>query len=417
MKRRPISALLIGAGLMVSAAGGASSTEQQSGMRASAQMSAEAPSSATVPFILDHNRMIVNVEFVRPDGTVRKARAWVDTGNDYILVLESLARDLGYDLSPVKQGEGGQSAVRAVKPPPLRLGGFPLNVEGLATQIEPNGALPGLPVEAQIPAGIFLKAQAVFDYPARLLTVARPGSLKPRGSAIPCRVNPETGLFMVEARIDGEAAALGIDNGSSYTWVSEKLTSAWTVKHSDWPRSIGAVGAANFFGFPFEAKGALMRIPRLEMGSIHVPDVGLLGLDARMFAWYSKKSAGTVAGFIGANVLKGFRLELDLPNGMTYWEAGPTSNANDLDIVGLTLRPEADGSFTVAGIAIKNGRPTVEGIQAGDKLIRVDALDTKNATMGTVIDALRGKPGTSHALIIEREGKQITVQAIVIRFP
>ena len=48
--------------------------------------------------------------------------------------------------------------------------------------------------------------------------MARPGALRPRGTAVPCRVNAETGLFMVETTIDGEKVALGVDNGSAGTW-------------------------------------------------------------------------------------------------------------------------------------------------------------------------------------------------------
>jgi hypothetical protein len=65
---------------------------------------------ATLPFTLDHNRMIVEAQFVRPDGTIRKARAWVDTGSQNLVVAESLARDLGLDLSGLKRDGQGQEA-------------------------------------------------------------------------------------------------------------------------------------------------------------------------------------------------------------------------------------------------------------------------------------------------------------------
>jgi len=37
------------------------------------------PESVTVPFVLDHNRMLVDAEIQRPDGTWCKIRLWVDT--------------------------------------------------------------------------------------------------------------------------------------------------------------------------------------------------------------------------------------------------------------------------------------------------------------------------------------------------
>jgi len=102
---------------------------------------------------------------------------------------------------------------------------------------------------------------------------------------------------------------------------------------------------------------------------------------------------------------------------MTYWETGPSKEPRDLDIVGLTLRPEADGSFTVASVVAMGGKPAVEGVQAGDKLIRVDGLETANATMGAVADALRGTPGSTRTLVIEREGERVTVEARILRVP
>jgi C-terminal processing protease CtpA/Prc len=67
-------------------------------------------------------------------------------------------------------------------------------------------------------------------------------------------------------------------------------------------------------------------------------------------------------------------------------------------------------------VAEKDGIPAVEGIESGDILVKVDDLPVKNATMGTVIDALRGKPGDTHRLILQREGKQIEAIGTVKRF-
>ena len=90
-------------------------------------------------------------------------------------------------------------------------------------------------------------------------------------------------------------------------------------------------------------------------------------------------------------------------------------NTHDVDIVGLTLRPHGDGSFTVLAVSKKNGQPVVDGVQAGDKLLQVGALQTKGATMGTVVDALRGKAGDVRTLVVERAGKSITIEARVER--
>ena len=374
------------------------------------------PPSVTLPFTMDHNRMIVEVEFVRPDGTVRPARAWVDTGNETLILSKPLARDLGIDVSGV-----ADEALLMELPPPyplLRIGGLSLSLEEGKAQVQ-SGDLVwyGLPADFNLPVSLLRNEHLVLDYPARRLTVARPGALKPEGAAVPCRVNAQTGLFMVSAVMDGDTVWMGVDNGSAGTWVSDSLTTAWTARHPDWPRAAGAAGSANFFGFPFESTGVLMRLPELGLGPLRAQDVALLGLDQSFFDWYSRKSAGTVLGFVGSNVLRNFRVEVDFPNQMTYWTAGSAGTPNDLDIVGLTVRPEADNGFAVAGVVSRDGKPTLDGVQSGDRLISVDGLDVADKTMGAVVDALRGRPGSKHTIVLERGGRRLTVEAAVLRLP
>jgi hypothetical protein len=375
------------------------------------------PPSSTVSFALDHNRMTVAVEFPRPGVGVRTARAWVDTGGTGMVMAESLARDLGIDVPETPVGDD-QYVVSKSPAPAMRLGGILLDTEGMTVSVRSGRfAIPGVQAECTLSARCLRRLHVVFDYPARRLTVARPGLLTPRGAPVSCRVNAETGLFVVETTIEREKVALGVDNGSAGTWVSESLTAAWLARHAGWPRAVGAAGSTNFFGFPFETKGTLMQLPAVAIGPTAVANVAVLGLPQGLFDWYSKKSAGAVAGFLGADVISRFRLEIDFPGQMTWWQPGPARAHRDLDIVGLTLRAEPDGSFAVAGVVSRGGKPAVEGVQQDDRLLRVDALDVTNAPMGAVIEALRGTPGTTRTLLLEREGKRITVRATVVRLP
>ena len=376
------------------------------------------PRSATVAMSLDHNRMTVEIAFTRVDGSPRPARAWVDTGGTTVMVAEPLARELGVDLSAMPAGSEKPYASKTPVPP-MSLGGILLDIENMNFAVRSGRfAMPGVQAECVLPARCLRRLHVVFDYPARQLTVARPGVLTPAGTAVPCRVNPETGLFMVETMIDKDKVALGVDTGSAGTWLSDKLTAAWLARHPDWPRAVGAAGSTNFFGFPFETQGALLGLPALMIGSMPVgQEIAVLGLDQGIFDWYSQKSAAPVAGFLGAELIARFRLEVDFPGQMTWWQPGPPSAVRDLDIVGLCLRADGDGSFTVAGVVRHDGQPLVSGVLAGDKLLRIDALEVANATMGAVIDALRGKPGAVRVLLLERAGKRITIRATVDRLP
>jgi hypothetical protein len=373
--------------------------------------------STTVPMVLDHCRMTVEVEFQQADNSVHKARAWVDSGGTNVIVSEVLARELGVDLSAMPAG-GGHSFDTKSPVPTMRLGGIALETEGMTVSVFPGRfARPGVQAACVLPARALRRLHLVFDYPGKTLIVARPGVLKPAGTPVPIKLNPDTGLVLVEAEIEGEKVALGLDTGSAGTWVSDKLTAGWTARHPDWPTATGAAGSTNFFGFSFETQGTLLRLPGLRIGAVLVTETAVLGLDQSLFDWYSQKSAGRVAGFLGADLLSRFRLEIDFSSEMSWWQAGPPRSRRDLDIVGLTLQPQPDGAFIVAGMVSRHGQPTVPGVDAGDRLLGVDSLEATNAPMGIMIDALRGEPGATRLLKFERAGKTFTVPATILRLP
>ena len=120
-------------------------------------------------------------------------------------------------------------------------------------------------------------------------------------------------------------------------------------------------------------------------------------------------------GWIGGNVLQGFRPTIDYPSRTSYWLKQRDPEPGELDQVGLTFRYK-DHSFVVAGIATRNGEPTVEGVLLGDRLIKVDQLDTRTATWGAVYDALHGKPGEARTLILERNGQRLAIDTRVTGF-
>jgi C-terminal processing protease CtpA/Prc len=139
---------------------------------------------------------------------------------------------------------------------------------------------------------------------------------------------------------------------------------------------------------------------------------GEAAVEGNLFHWYSKKAPEPVIGWLGGNVLKGFRVTIDFPRRMTYWEHQSDLDPHDLDQVGLTLeRRDAQEGYFIAGIAEKDGKPAVEGVRVGDKLIQVDDLLLADATRGAVFAALHGKPGTVRRLVLERGGKQFSVKA------
>jgi hypothetical protein len=369
--------------------------------------------SVTVPFVLDHNRVFVDLEFTADGGKGRKVHAFMDSGGGADLVVSrSLIDDLHLDEA---------------KHIHIRIGGMPLffDEEKLSMAGVPgNTTLNGEhEIEASLPSTILQNYDVMLDYAKRTLTLAQPRSLRHEGTRVPCRVNPETGMISVDMKIAGETYAVAIDNGSSYTWFSKPVVGAWIDKNPDWLRGIGAVGDANMNGAGDEVTAAVARVPELWLGALKLQQVGLVGyqnaVDSEhedMFAWYSKKTPEPVIGWIGGNVLKSFRVELDYAEHATYWLPESPLDPHDLDQVPITINPEADGSFTVIGIAERNGQKLLDGIEPGDKLAQAGDLKARGATIGQVLEALHGKPGETRALVLDRGGHPVRLTAAIARF-
>jgi len=384
-------------------------------------LGSEASSVGTVPFILDDNRMFAELVFVRPDGTPRKAFVFVDLGTPVPVLNEKLRNELQIDQN---------------KPLVFRIGELELRVESSAVDSDIGSAMTGpngkrtVPVEGVLPGSVMKNYQVIFDYAGRTLTMAQPGTLKPEGDGVPCHVNGKTGLISVAGMVAGQTYAFAVDSGSAYSWVRDDVAQQWVKAHPDWKRGTGAVGEANMQtrAGGAEARATILRVPEISLGSLHLEQIGALGIaseappfppapgeskvQGNFFDWYSKKAPEPVIGWLGGNVLKGFRVMIDFPQQMTYWERGGDLDPHDLDQVGVTLETrDTEKGYFIAGIVEKEGKPTVEGIQVGDKLVQIDDLRVNTATRGAVFSALHGKPGTIHALVLERAGKQVTLLA------
>ena len=407
---------------------------------------------ATVPFTLDHNRLLVTAEIQRLDGSWRPARLWVDTGNPSFFLTPGLARDLG--LEPPAAPGGAD-----VPPPPaVRLGGVLLDFAGVPAKVmaQPPWLFGATHADANLPSTVLRRYRVVFDYPRRQLTLTAsdaPGAPAPRGERAAAVVHPETGIVQIDAVVDGDSLSFALDMGASYSFVSADVVERLAARHPDWPRLTGTAGCANMWGWwpPGEASMPLVRVPEIRWGPARLAGVGLVGVaevapgGPPLGAWYSRKTARPVAGFLGPNAFRDFRVEIDYAGGAVWFErgaepgeggeggaggspggrgapgdaapdasgSGAATGGHDLDLVGLALRLEADGRYTVVGVPSRDGRPVVAGVEPGDVLLSVDGFEAAGATMGAVVDALRGRPGEARVLTLERAGTRFRVEAPV----
>ncbi len=396
------------------------------------------PPSATVPFRLDDNRVFVEVAFVRPDGTERKVLAFVNQGQGGLTFSNALFREL--DPRPgrplhMKFGATDIAVDGAAAMPETLSNAMTISLNPFAKQPTarqaaegPGGAMADfaapLPVEAVIPPGLLQHFQVVFDYGARTLTLAQPGTLKPEGTPVPIRVNPKTGFAMVDATIDGAPHVFVIDDGGSYSVLRD--TAPLLAAHPGRLRARGGVGEANLTQQSTDAGSLVVTIPRAVLGGLVLEHLGVLDMSmpgmlgdvVTGLFWdrlYSGKAGEPVDGMLAGNVLKSFRLTIDYPNRMSYWQQQAPLDTHELDQVGLVLA-RWKGITTVAGVAQKNGADTVSGVLPGDTLLKIDGRDTPAMTRGELLGALHGKPGETRHLTLERGGKPFEIDAPVTGF-
>jgi hypothetical protein len=374
------------------------------------RLHAQPAPSGTVPFVLDGNRVYAQVQFIVPAGGSRKALLFVDLGSPSMV----LSKELYETLNP-----------RANKTLGLAVGDMGLTAESATVTSDvwfPFLIGERLKVEGLLPAKLLEQYQVRFDYAARTMTVAQPATLTLQGTAVPFRLNPITGLMAIEAKIDGQSYPITVDTGSGYSWIRQSTARQWFFRHPEWRRGTGAVGPSNMrmADDGIETAGVLVRIPEIELGSLRVQQVGALAIAADVHGndfmdWYSAKNAVPVIGWLGGNVLRKFRFTIDYPNKVSYWERQSALDPDDLNYIGLTLLFR-DGDYYVAGIADRDGRPAVTGVQAGDKLVQIGVLPTHGASREAIFAAMHGKPGEIRTLVMERRGSRMQVRTQVAEF-
>ncbi|MHC1780790.1 MAG: MBL fold metallo-hydrolase [Bacteroidales bacterium] len=376
--------------------------------------------TVTVPVTIDHNRMLVDAQMQRKDGTWRKVRLWVDSGNPTLSLSEELAKDLGIDMSAATAPDFKASRIGVENAPLLKFGEFQINTNEVNTIVmfQPFWLFTTMHADANLPSSILKRYNVVFDYPNRELSLSLPGSTKPVGVKSNASIHPLTGIAAIDAVAFGDSLRFALDMGASYSFVSEDILLNYSGKNPDLPIVTGAFGCANMWGWwpANEQNFPVVKLPVVKWGSETFTSIGFVGVPKfspagpTLGEWYSGKTAKPVDGFIGTNALMDYRVEIDYAGGAVYFQKGEQKLENDSDIVGIAVRQLADGSYQVVGIVHINGRPVIEGVEPGDILISVDGFAVAGKTMGSVVDKLRGRVGDTRKLLLNRGGKEIVAE-------
>jgi hypothetical protein len=439
----------------------------------SSALAQEKSKAVTIPITLDHNRTIIDVYLPLPDGSTKRVRGWVDNGNPELEITEALANKLGLAFrGEVKTNPGDR---RAADPPhALQIGGMTISLAGLDEAhaiVGRESITPGSSAEINIPSTVLRNYDVLFDYPNRQFTIGPPGSISFQGTAIKAQINPQNGVIQIPSKIDGQDYSIAFDAGSSTSLLSGELIEKWQKAHPAWPHLTGAIGSANMWGAEEETKSQLLRLPIVDFGGAVLKNIVVAPFPAKFMPWYQfilpsklaaekagsrfpslippgmrvvslpvnevvavegfvvpgtridvlltgneERSGSPTIGLIGANAFIDSRVGVDYAHHALYIQRAQTKPAPDMDVVGLTLRPEPDEKYKVIGVVDYHGKPSVLDVKAGDVLVGVDGAPATGATMGQVWSLLGGTPGQTRTLTLERDGKRFSVDATVRRF-
>lgn len=371
----------------------------------------------TVPITLDHDRIVIDVYLPLPDGTTKRIRGWVDNGNPELYLSRNAATLMNLNVTCTEK------VCSAPAPDHVLIGSMKIPLTAVKTANVPLKApsaaeimAPGMSAEINIPSSVLRNYDVLVNFPEREFTIGEPGSIKFEGTSGKVLVNGQNGLIEVPSKIEDKKYNLALDMGASISLLGEDVYDKLATTHADWPRMTGAVGPANMWGRPDEAASKLMRVDRVQFGPLYLTNVPFVRLGEDGMAFLEERAGVPTVGLVGSQALLNYRVGLDYAHSLVYFDIGSTFRFPDFDVVGLTLRPEDDGNYTIIGVPAFDGKPAVEGVQAGDRLVAVDSTPVKGGTMGQVWSMLEGQPGQERKLTIERAGKQFMVLAPVRHF-
>ena len=379
------------------------------------------PNSVTVPAAIDHNRVVINADLALPNGSTERVRAWVDNGDPDLYLSRRLATLLGLAVSCNDH--------ECSSPPPQEMivGGMKIDLTGLKQAkipLKPVDAASvlaaGMNVEINLPSSILRHYDVLIDFPGRKFSIGAPGTIHFRGPSGKVQINAENGLIQIPSQIENKKYNLALDFGASISFLSEDVFDKLAAAHPDWPHMTGAVGSANMWGADPETKWKVMRVDRLQYGPLFLANLVVVDMPKDWTDFFVKSAGMPTAGLLGSNALLNYRIGLDYTHSTVYFEFGRTFNFPDFDVIGLTLRPEDDGRFTILGVVDFDGKPSVpldsDGVQPGDHLVAVNDIPVRGSTMGQVWNMLGGTPGQERKLTIEHSGRQFTIAARVQHF-
>jgi len=120
-----------------------------------------------------------------------------------------------------------------------------------------------------------------------------------------------------------------------------------------------------------------------------------------------------LAGIIGADLLRRFRVTMDYPHNQIILETTPeTYSPFVYDRSGLFLLGEGDDYRSIRVKSVIAGSPAEDaGIRGGDRLVSIDGKNAQRLGLDATRRLFR-ENNTRYRLVLERDGELVTAQLV-----
>lgn len=163
------------------------------------------------------------------------------------------------------------------------------------------------------------------------------------------------------------------------------------------------------WGIHGETKGDIFRVHDVELGGVHLHDV--MSVASRDDVVIGQDDP--LAGIIGADLLRRFRVTMDYPHRRIILEPTPeTYSPFVYDKSGLFLLGEGDDYRAIRVKSVIPGSPAEDaGVKSGDRLVSVDGKHARRIGLDATRRLFR-ENNTRYRLVLERGGEMVTAQMV-----
>lgn len=350
----------------------------------------------TFPFHLYNNHIYADVS-VNGKGPYQFI---FDTGG-VNLVTPPLAAELGLKSEGQMQGNGagsGHMDVGMTKVASLQLGDATVKDQVFAVMaLQSMSNIEGVGMPGMVGFETFRRFVTRVDYGAGTITLIRPAAFDPKesGVAVPFTFNGNT--IEIQADYDGFTGNFTVDTGSR----SSLTLSAPFVDKNALRKSAGA-DAVTGWGVGGPTRSFAIRGGTLKIGPFAVQKAVVeLSTDKG-----GAMADPTIAGNIGAGILKRYVVTLDYEHSTMYLKpiATPVADLDTFDRAGMWFN-QSDTGFSVVDVT-KGAPADAAGLKAGDDIVAVDGKPATGIHLYDLRRRLRDDaPGTVVTFAVRSGGQ------------